>query len=97
MCRCPAPSAWLACELSSRTLGRRLGWPGQSVRDLHVCHANFVEGILQEIFFGRSEVALGLFRQQAECIDGLSCANDIEARLATLLVHETELKHRRHV
>src|SRR5271169_4678661 len=74
-----------------------LGRTRQSVRDLYIGHAYFVKAVLQKVLFGRSQVALGFVRQQGQSIDGLARADDVQARLLPLLVHQSQLQHRGHV
>ena len=47
-----------------RRIGCRQRRRGQRVRDFHVSHAQFVQTVLQKVFFRRSQVALCLFRNR---------------------------------
>src|SRR5580704_9797772 len=96
-CRCPAPLTWLSSLGGGGTRGRSLRWTGQRVRHFDVSHAKFVEAILQEVLIGAGEVAFSFLGQETECVDGLARSDQINPRLATLLVHQAELEHGRHV
>src|SRR5580700_7076735 len=83
---------------SAGSRGRsRLRRARQGVGHFHIGHTHFVEAVLQKVFFGRGQVALGLFRNQRESIDGLPSAKNVNPRLLPLLVHQPHLQHSCHV
>src|SRR6266446_5085684 len=97
MCRCLIPSKSPASAVCTCNWAGRLRRMRQRVGHFHVCHAEFIEAVLQECLLFRSEVALGFLGDHAQCVDGLPCADQVHSGLAALLVHEAELHHGGHV
>src|SRR5215831_1437169 len=96
MSHCPARSRLLSSSRRS-SRGPRLRRTRECVRYLHICHAQFVQTVLEKVLFRGREIAFRLFREQAKSIDGLSCADDIHLRLFALTPHQAHLQHRRHI
>lgn len=69
----------------------------ERVGHFHVGHPQFVKTVLQKSLFFRSQIAFGFLGDHAECVDGLSRADQIDARLSALLMHHSELHHRGHI
>ena len=87
--RYPAPLGWLSSF--RRIRARRLWRPGQGVGYFYIGHAQFVETVLQEVFFRGRQIALGFFREQAERVDGLARPQQINPRLIPFFLHQPEL------
>src|SRR5437870_1816566 len=79
-CRCPGRSAWPSSFGGIRA--RRLGRASQRVGNFNVSHAQFVECILQEIFFGGGKITLRLLRMQSDGLYILARADHVNVRLA---------------
>src|ERR1700692_3178139 len=84
--------ASLSSSLSSAAGSGGGSWlrrPRERVGYLDIGHSQLVETILQEVLFGRREIALRLFRDEAQGVNGLARSNDIDLGLRTLLPHQT--------
>ena len=69
----------------------------QGAGDFHIRHAQLIQTVLQEIFFGGGEIALGFCLQQAKRVDGLARPDEIDPRLPAFFVHHAHLHHGAHV
>ena len=77
--------------------GRIVGAGGDGVGDLHEHHAQLEERVLQQTLFLVGEIALGLFDQDAEHVDALARAEDIDAGLLAGLGAGAHLQRSSHV
>ncbi len=70
---------------------------GEQVGHLEIGHTQLVKYIAKRALLGGGEVALGLVAQDAEDVDGLARAHQVERRLFTLGRGQPELHQRGHV
>ena len=70
---------------------------GEGLRHLEEREAEFEERARQQGVFGFGEVAFGLLCEDAEHVDGLACAEDIDLRLLAGLGASAELQDGLHV
>ena len=75
--------------------GRGLARKG--LRDLEEGHAELEEGAVQQAIFFGGQIALGFFCEDAQHVDALACAQDIDLRLLALVGRCAKLHHRRHI
>ena len=98
--RTMAGPARLAAAGRAGAWRRRLavgGGAGQGLGDLEEAHADFEEGVVDELRLGRGEVALGLFGEDGEHVDALARAHQVDLGLLALLGGSAELHDGGHV
>src|SRR4051812_34462108 len=67
------------------------------IRELQIGHAGFEQNVVQHILLGVGEIALGLFTEYRQRVDGLARAKNVSVRLLALGSHHAKLHHRGHV